>query len=156
MVRPRRITRPSRVRQQHWSQTGSSSHEHLHDRLRRYGRRTDSLLLPVRDMFPSSGGWLNMDGGEMERAEADAEVPSVAPQDSAEQEPTFQDLLEERLSTLGFAPYSPEEAEALRQMPEFSLIWPAGEQTGLRPLEALRVIDARWNKPDTSLRPNEG
>lgn len=54
-------------------------------------------------------------------------VPPVAPQDSAEQEPTFQDLLEERLSTLGLAPYSPEETEALRQMPEFSLVWPATE-----------------------------
>jgi hypothetical protein len=68
-----------------------------------------------------------MDGGEMGRGEADAEVPPVAPQDSAEQEPTFQDLLEERLPTLGFAPYSPEEAEALRQIPEFSLLWPGGE-----------------------------
>jgi hypothetical protein len=97
-----------------------------------------------------------MDGGEMGRGEADAEVPPVAPQDSAEQEPTFQDLLEERLPTLGFAPYSPQEAEALRQMPEFSLLWPAGEQAGLRPLEALRAIEGRWNKPEISLRPNEG
>jgi hypothetical protein len=72
-------------------------------------------------------GWLNMDGGEMGRGEADAEVPPVVPQDSAEQEPTFQDLLEERLSTLGFAPYSQEETDALRQMPESSLVWPITE-----------------------------
>ena len=43
-------------------------------------------------------------------------------------EPTFQDLLEARLPSLDFAPYSPEETQALSQMPEFSLIWPPAER----------------------------
>src|SRR5215813_12599388 len=43
------------------------------------------------------------------------------------QEPTFEDLLEERLSTLGLTPYSAEEMEGLREVPEFFLIWPPVE-----------------------------
>ncbi|HEY3118201.1 MAG TPA: hypothetical protein VGK54_15770, partial [Chloroflexota bacterium] len=43
-------------------------------------------------------------------------------------EPTFQDLLEARLPSLDFAPYSSGETEAMCQMPEFSLIWPPAER----------------------------